>query len=121
MKLTVRRSQEASAHGIRFLVSFHLALRAEEQDLVRLYDLAQHRVGGWPLAQLMQGVQYEGGLSAIPLPAHIAGMSVIRAHDALRVEQATRDACRDFLAVLVNLRDFDDTEEYLYEMDPDPA
>ncbi|GIM91785.1 hypothetical protein [Paractinoplanes toevensis] len=112
MKLTVRRSQEASTTAIRFLAFFHLALRAEEQELVRLYDLFQFRIAGWSVAQLMQGVQYEGG-TAIPAQAQLA---VARAQDALRMEQLVKEGCRQFRQVLIDLRDFDDTEEHLYEL-----
>ncbi|GIF17977.1 hypothetical protein Ate02nite_07070 [Paractinoplanes tereljensis] len=107
----MRRNQEASAAGIRFLVFFHLALRPEEQDLVRLYDLFQFPVAGWTVVQLAQGVQFEAGQ-----PGMVTS-SVIRARSALQTEQAVKDGCLQLRQVLTDLRDFDDTEEHLYELD----
>ena len=116
MKLTVNRRQEGTHNGVAFLVFFRIALRTDEQELVRLYDLHQFRIAGYPLQQLLQGVQYEGGLMATPVETQFWTASVVRAEDALRKETEIRDGCQAFLTVLTHLRDFDEAQEYLYEL-----
>ncbi len=116
MKLTVSRRQEATHKGVAFLAVFHIALRTDEQDLVRLYDLHQFRIAGYPLHQLQQGVQHEGGMMATPIDTQFWTASVVRAEESIRKEQEVRDGCQAFLAALTHLRDYDETREYTYEM-----
>ena len=116
MKLTVNRRQEGTQNGVAFLTFFHIALRSDEQELVRLYDLHQFRIAGYTLYQLIQGVQYEGGLMATPVESQFWTASVVRAEDGLRKEKEVQDGCQAFLAVLTHLRDYDEANEYVYEM-----
>src|SRR5260221_904661 len=114
MKLTVHRRQDATPSGVAFLAFFQLVLRSDEQDLVRLYDLHPYQIAGYPLHQLLQGVQYEGGLAATPVETQFWPASVVRSGDARRREQEVRNGCEAFLAVLTHLRDYDDAHEYVY-------
>jgi hypothetical protein len=116
MKLTVQRRQEGTPNGVAFLVSFYVALRADEQDLVRLYDLHQFRIAGYTLHQLIQGVQYEGGSMATPVETQYWTTSVVRSEDALRKENEVRGGCQAFLTVLTHLRDYDEAQEYVFEL-----
>jgi hypothetical protein len=116
MKLTVRRSQEVTDRGLSFLAFFHLELRPEEWDLVRLYDLQHFRISAYSLGQLLQGVSYEGGLALPPAVVQFRTLAVARAEDILRKENEVRAGCADFLAALTGLRNFDDSNEYLFEL-----
>ena len=116
MKLAVRRSQEVTDRGLVFLVFFQIVLRTDEQDLVRLYDLHHFRVAGYPLQQMLLGVQYEGGPGAAPGEAQYRSPAAANARDALRAEQAVKEGCRDLVATFAELRDFDDTSEHVFEM-----
>jgi len=116
MKLTVKRTQEAGDRGIRFLAYFQLALRPEEWDLVRLYDLHYFRISTYALQQLIQGVTYEGGLLTPPPVAQMRTLAVTRAEDVLHKENEIRAGCADLLTALTNLRDFDESHDHLFEL-----
>lgn len=120
MKLTIRRGQEATRKGVTFHAFLHLALLPDEMEIVTRYQLHGFSFDfQFTLAQLLQGYKYTGASAADNNLVRLQTQVVLDLNSVIKVENSVKSRCKELLIVLNNLRQFDGTQEFVYERSTD--
>jgi hypothetical protein len=117
VRLTVRRQQNPGRKGTTFTLFFHLGLLPDEQALVDQHGLHSFRIGtAGELKDLQGGVEREVGVMIEPIQERVWTRAGAHIQDAIKMENEVKKSCRNFVAVLDNLRAFNGEHTFDYHV-----
>lgn len=113
----MRRQQTQGRRGTTFSLFFHLGLLPDEQALVDQHGLHSFRIGtAGELRELQGGVEREAGVLIEPIQERVWTRAGAHIQHAITMENEVKKSCRDFLAILDNLRHFNGEHSFDYHL-----